>query len=66
VTKHFIFYDRISHPGSGFKFECDADGVINEAVLTNNQRTNLANCRQNKWQEFKNPKFITEESTTSN
>lgn len=61
--KLFIYYERISHPGSGFKFECDSDGLINEATLTQAQRTALANCRDNKWQEFKTPRVVVDSPT---
>lgn len=55
---YFIFYERIHHPGSGFKFPCDSDGLINEAVLTTAQRHNLKLCRDNRWLEFRNPRMV--------
>lgn len=42
---HELFFRCISHPGSGFAFECDATGYLDESKLTPIQAASLAIAR---------------------
>ena len=55
MTTHYLYFERISHPGSGFKFPCDAAGNVDTSALPSAQVLQLSICRANRWQEFRSP-----------
>ena len=55
---YFVFYERIHHPGSGFKFPCTEGGDLLTQFMTQAQLANLRNCRENRWQEFRDPRVV--------
>ncbi|MFZ9725631.1 MAG: hypothetical protein ACO3EH_00360 [Ilumatobacteraceae bacterium] len=45
ITTYRAFYSRPEDAGSGYSFECDANGHVDEATLSPIARESLACCR---------------------
>ena len=58
MTTHYLFFERISHPGSGFKFPCNAEGYVDETALPAAQVRQLLVCTNNRWAEFRQPVVV--------
>lgn len=55
---HFIYYERVLQPGTGYMFTCNSMGMIHETRLKPTERVALSLCRANRHGEFRNPVHV--------